>query len=167
MTMDAQDHPLHGSPLPLPRSKTIHMNWADDFRQAATNNPGAPIASCTIPTSPSLPPYVRGAIKVGNRWYTSATFQITLHHAFHSWYSTRFCQGADNETRCHCPMGPPHSAKHILTECPLFTYHCCLFFGNHSYQWIFSTEQGGHALTQFLHYTQQLLWPLPPCPDPP
>ena len=98
---------------------------------------------------------------------TMVSFQITLRHAFHSWYSTRFRQGADDKTHCHCPRGPPHSAKHILTECPLFTYHRCLFFSNHSYQWIFSTEQGGHALTQFLHYTQQLLWPLPPRPDPP
>ena len=167
MTSDTQDHPLHGSPPPLPRSKVTHMRWADDFHQAATDHPGAPIASCTTPTSPSLPPFIKGAIKVGNHRYSSAAFQITLCHTFHGWYSTRFHQGADDETHCHCPRGPPHSAKHILTECPLFTHHRRLFFSNHSYQWIFSTEQGGHALTQFLHYTQQLLWPLPPRPDPP
>ena len=153
LSTDAQNHPLRGSPPPLPHSRTIHMRWADDFHQAATDNPRTAIVSCTTPTSLSLLPFIRGAIKVGNCRYASAAFQITLRHTFDSWYSNRFRQGTGDETRCHCPWGPPHSAKHILTECPLFAYHCRLFFGNHSYRWIFSTKQGSHALTKFLHYT--------------
>ena len=166
LSTEAQNHPLCGTPPLLPHAKTIHLQWADDFRQAVTDHPRTAIASCTTPTSPSLPPYIKGAIKVGNCHYSSAAFQITLCHTFNSWYSTHFHHGMDNKTCCHCLRGPPHSSKHILTECPLFTYHHQLYFGNHSYQWIFSTEVGGHALTKFLHYTQQLLWPLPLRPDP-
>ena len=153
-------------PIPLPYVKTTHLLWVDDFRQAVTDNPGAPITSCTTPTSPTLPPFVKGAIKVGNCHYFSTAIQISTHHTFHGWYSIHFQQGVDDKTCCHCDRGPPHSAKHILTECPLFAHHCCLFFGNHSYHWILSTKAGGLALTKFLHYIQQLLWPLPPHPDP-
>ena len=148
LSTKAQNHPLCGHPPPIPCSRTIYLRWGDEFCQAITDNPGTAIVSCTTPTSPTLPPFIRGAIKVGNHQYSSAAFQITLCNTFDSWYSTHFRHGADDKTRCHCPRGPPHSAKHILTECPLFTFHRQLFFSNHSYQWIFSCH--GQAAMSFV-----------------
>ena len=43
----------------------------------------------------------------------------------------------------------------------------CHLGGYSSLRTLLSLEDGGHRLVKFLHYTQALLRPLPPRPDPP
>jgi hypothetical protein len=60
-----------------------------------------------------------------------------------------------------------HTVTHVLTICPLTAHHRELLLHNSTLAFIFCTEEGGKALAHFLHYTQLLLRPLPPRPDPP
>ena len=60
-----------------------------------------------------------------------------------------------------------YTVKYILTKCPLIALACKDILYYSSLNWIFGTEEEGTTLGLFLLYTQTLLCPLPPRPDPP
>ena len=72
---------------------------------------------------------------------------------------------ADNHNRLHPPT--LHTYHHVLTECPQNTALRQTFLQNFSIGEIFSLELSSSQLCRFLHFSQDLLHPLPPQPDPP
>ena len=57
--------------------------------------------------------------------------------------------------------------RHVLTACPQTASQRRKFLRDSTIGEIFSSELGGARLCRFLHFTQALLRPLPPRPDPP
>ncbi len=81
---------------------------------------------------------------------------------------------ADGSPSRNCPPGIlpfgrilPHTVLHILTACPLTSHLRATILLNCSLPMIFGTELGASRLCRFLHFSQLLLRPLPPRPDPP
>jgi|SRR6266850_907935 len=98
---------------------------------------------------------------VGDYWGVGITG-----HAFQADYSIRFRPSVDDTLSCPS-CRDLYTTRHVLIECPdlleLRTEH----IHNYSFHRLFSTASGAKCLTAFLHYSQQLLHPLPPRPDPP
>ena len=61
----------------------------------------------------------------------------------------------------------PNTVEHVLTACPLMAPFQCAGLHDLSLYTIFSTKEEGQRLGEFLQFSQWLLWPLSPQPDPP
>jgi len=132
--------------------------------------------SCVPPDDYKPPPFICGALTSQNRRLVSVAFQLTTGHCFDAAYSINFREGADDNNTCPCSPSPNpfhhrfalHTYQHILLHCPLCSQQRLTILGpTPSIQYIFSTEDGGRKLCEYLHATQALLRPLPPRPDPP
>ena len=167
---EAQLVTLPSPPSFSPAAKAIAA-WAETY----TSNARRSFYS-TVPPDPACPqppPFIRGALAHGNRRYSSAAFQIATGHGFFADYSDSFRAQADDNTTCPCgevfnirPVR--HSLEHVLFRCPLHSNPRARHLGGYSsLRTLLSSEDGGHRLVKFLHYTQALLRPLPPRPDPP
>ena len=69
-------------------------------------------------------------------------------------------------------LSPPdlahlYTLHHVTQACPLTAAHRSRFLRNCSVEELFRSELGSTRLCRFLHYSQSLLRPLPPRPDPP
>ena len=117
-------------------------------------------------TRPSLPPTTPFALAHGNRCYSSAAFQIATGHGFFADCSDTFRAHADDNTACPCGEAlyirpVRHSLQHVLFWCPLHSTPRARHLGGYSsLRALLSSEDGGHRLVKFLHYTQALLRPL-------
>ena len=60
-----------------------------------------------------------------------------------------------------------YTLHHVLTSCPLTATFRSKFLRNCSVDELFRSELGAQRLCRFLHFSQTLLRPLPPRPDPP
>ena len=60
-----------------------------------------------------------------------------------------------------------YTLHHVLTACPLTATYRSKFLRNCSVEDLFRSELGAKRLCRFLHFSQNLLCPLPPRPDPP
>jgi hypothetical protein len=116
--------------------------------------------------SPSLHPFVIGALLSKSRLLQCAAFQLATHHAFHADYSTSFQPTAGDNTSCpHC--NTPWTMPHVLFDCDTFWEAQGLLLDpihHNTIHHLFSSIDGGHCLVEFLHATQALLCPLPPHP---
>ena len=80
-------------------------------------------------------------------------------HGFFADYSDTFRTHADDNTTCPCGevlnISPVrHSLEHVLFRCPLhFTPRARHLGGYSSLRALLSSEDGGHRLVKFLHYT--------------
>ena len=59
-----------------------------------------------------------------------------------------------------------YTLHHVLTACPLTTTYRTKFLRNCSVEELFHSELGAKRLCRFLHFSQTLLCPLLPRPDP-
>ena len=138
--------------------------WNDGFT-LSESDPHYPVF--TQPASRSLPDFSLGCLIRGSRYLPSACFQLITGHAFHADYSNRFRSGAGDNTSCpHCRHRL--TSAHVFVHCPeprLVHLRRRLIPGHYSF--FFMTEFGAAQLCLFLHYSQALLRPLPPRPDPP
>ena len=69
-------------------------------------------------------------------------------------------------------LSPPdptllYTLHHVTQACPLTAAHQSRFLQNCSVEELFRSELSSTRLCRFLHYSQSLLRPLPPRPDPP
>ena len=62
---------------------------------------------------------------------------------------------------------PLHTVHHVLTACPLTRTLRTRFLRNMEVAELFWSELRSTRLCRFLHFSQELLRPLPPRPDPP
>ena len=69
--------------------------------------------------------------------------------------------------RDHLPHTHLYTLHHVLTSCPLTATYRSKFLRNCSVDELFRSELGAKRLCRFLHFSQTLLRPLPPRPDPP
>ena len=69
----------------------------------------------------------------------------------------------------HIPPDHTHlyTLHHVTQACPLTAAYWSQFLRNCSVEELFCSELGSTRLCHFLHYSQFLLRPLPPRPDPP
>ena len=165
---EAQLDTLPSPPSFSPAAKAI-VAWAETYTLNARRS------FYTIeppnPTHPQPPPFIRSTLSHGNCQYSSAAFQIATGHGFFANYSDTFCAHAEDSTTCPCGEVLNinlvwHSPEHVLFRCPLHsTPHVCHLRGYSSLYTLLSSEDSGHRLVKFLHYTQALLHPLPPRPD--
>ena len=165
-----QDHLLLLPPHPTFRD----IAWAAfchliiDSAQQPCSHPSWHVGS--PPSSPTLPNFVRGFLSTGNCLYSSTCFRIAAGHAFCSEYSEVFRTNANDELCCLCsrPCCPTyHTIHHVIFNCPRHCVTRRCIIGDNAMPFLLTTYVGGAKLVRFLHYTQDLLWPLPPRPDPP
>jgi hypothetical protein len=171
ITAEAQPHVI-----PTPPSSHSAMAFAA-WREEYPRRRGTAWRSCQPPSDSTPPPFIQGVLSRGNRRYFAAAIQITTGHAFDADYSDRFRPTAGDTTTCPCAdsdayasqdLPPRHTITHILTECPLHSCARARYLHNPSTpNEVLLDERGGRNLVDFLHYTQALLRPLPPRPDPP
>ena len=147
-----------------PSSRDLMLReWNDRFTLSELD---LPYPVFTQPTTRTLPDFTLGCLLRGSCYLQSACFQLITGHAFHADYSDHFCPGAGDNTSCpHCchQLMPTH----IFVTCPdpcLICLRQCLIPGHFSY--FFMMEFEAAQLCLFLHYSQALLRPLPPRPDP-
>ena len=172
---EAQDLPLlHLEPLSTPttRPKQALASFTNQYHAIIADESYVQPAyiAATTPLSFSPPPAICGALSVNHRHYGSAFIQTILRHNFSAEYSLRVRSGADDELYYHCsrPQHPHlYTTTHILFRCPLYEEPQQCFIRDRSRHFLFSTYEGAYALVQFIHYSQALLRPLPPRPDPP
>ena len=162
-------------PPPSSHSAMAFAAWREEY----PHRQGAAWRSCQPLTDSNPPPFIQGVLSRGNRRYFAAAIQITTGHAFEADYSDRFRPTAGDTTICPCadsdayasrdPNPPPrHTIAHVLTECPLHSRARARHLHNPATpNQVLTDERGGRHLADFLHHTQALLRPLPPCPDPP
>jgi hypothetical protein len=156
---------------PLPPSKDqMFLEWCQNCFPFRRTDPRWFYSIFFDNPLPSLHPFITGILSSKSRALQCATFQLATHHAFHADYSSSFCLTAGDNTSCpHC--NSPWTMPHVLFDCDTFweargtildpIYH-------NTIRQLFSSESGGQCLVEFLHVTQALLRPLPPCPtDPP
>ena len=165
-----QDHPLLSPP-----HLTFHdIAWASfvqlvmEAQQQPCSHPSWQTGS--PPSSPTLPNFVQGFLSVGNCLYSSTCFRIATGHAFCLEYSEVFHTNANNELRCLCsqPRCPTyHTIHHVIFNCPQHCEKRHHIIGDNTMPFLLTMYPGGMKLMHFLHYTQDLLWLLPPRPDPP
>ena len=69
--------------------------------------------------------------------------------------------------RRRSPLTITYTLRHVLMACPLTATFRSKFLRDMSLDAIFRLEEGATRLCRFLHFSQALLRPLPPRPDPP
>jgi Reverse transcriptase (RNA-dependent DNA polymerase) len=156
-------------PLP-PSHERIFSEWRHNrtpFRRSDTRRHYAVFFD---DPAPSLHPFVLGALSSKSRSLQCAAFQLATHHAFHADYSSSFRPTAGDNTSClHCHA--LWTMPHVLFECDTFWEPRGLILDpihHNTIHHLFSSNNGGRRLVEFLHATQALLRPLPPRPtDPP
>ena len=165
-------------PPPTPTPKDAAFNkWRDSY--SPTGSSPAWLA-CQPTEGPSfLPPFIRGILSVASRRYLCTCLQLLFRHAFCAEYSEQFRPTAEDTTECPCGTTTvlPHitihhslTVAHGLLRCPdgdtarpSLLRHTRIS----PLPLIFSSEEGGKALCEYIHATQMFLRPLPPRPDPP
>jgi hypothetical protein len=173
---------------PIPLSTLAYHLWATDLASSDLPHTPGHKAWRACPPTPSNhpPPFVQGLLSHKNRHLFTLGLQLLSQHAFFANYSDQFRPLAGDNTYCPCndvpftpllsplhsgpPMPPPihcYSIAHVLWDCRLFSKHRNITITGFSPQYLFSTEDEGRHVAQFLFLTQQGLRPLPPRPDPP
>jgi hypothetical protein len=156
---------------PLPPSRDcIFLEWHRNRSPLHRSDPRRSYSVCFDDPSPSLHPFVIGALSSKSRTLQCAAFQLATHHTFHADYSTSFRPTAGDNTSCpHCNL--PWTMSHVLFDCDTFWEARGLLLDpihHNTIHHLFSSRNGGCRLVEFLHATQALLRPLPPHPtDPP
>jgi endonuclease/exonuclease/phosphatase (EEP) superfamily protein YafD len=156
-------------PLPSSRDR-IFSEWRRNRAPFRRSDPRRLYSVFYDDPSPSLHPFVIGALSGNSRSLQSAAFQLATHHAFHADYSSSFRPTAGDNTTCpHCSAS--WTMPHVLFDCDTFWeargLHLDPIYHNTIHH-LFSSKPGGRRLVEFLHATQALLRPLPPRPtDPP
>ena len=151
------------SPIFIPSRVRMFAEWNEAYPPRDSDPPYGPF---TKPASHNLPLFVQGLGTHRSRHLQSAGMQIITGHSFQADYSDRFCQGANDNTRCtHCKWR--FTLTHALRHCPALAEVRGDTIANLPLSHLLSTSEGVAALCRFLHYSQVLLRPLPPRPDPP
>jgi hypothetical protein len=100
--------------------------------------------------SPSLQPFVIGALSSKSRSLQCAAFQLATHHAFHADYSTSFRPTAGDNTSCpHCNV--PWTMPHVLFDCDTFWEARGLILNpihHNTIHHLFSSKVGGRPPTR-------------------
>jgi hypothetical protein len=163
-------------PLPTPDPKsTTYDKWQDSFSPSGFSSIWA---VCLPSEGPSfLLPFIWGVLLVASHHYLCICIQLLFCHAFCAEYSKHFCSSANDNTECPCRATITH--PHITLPQSLTVPHGLLYctdgdtmcpslfsFTSHPLHLIFSMEEGGKALCEYIHATQMYLCPLPPCSDP-
>jgi hypothetical protein len=157
----------------IPPSKArMFLEWATDWVPLKREDYRRHRRALSDPPMDGLHPFVHGVIKKGSRRLQCAAFQIVTGHCFAGDYSVAFRQGSDDRTDC-LDCGAFCSHTHILDTCPELEVAQTVWLHNHSSYSIFSCEETGSYLVEFLYHTQRLLRPIdllpipiPPEPDP-
>jgi hypothetical protein len=156
---------------PLPPSKDrIFLEWHQNHMFLQHNNLHCHYSIFFNDPLPPLHPFVTRVLISKSHALQCAAFQLVTHHAFHANYSSSFCLMAGNNTSC--PYGGSSwTMPHVLFNCNKFWEPCSLILDpiyHNTIHQLFSSRDGSCCLVKFLHVTQALLCPLPPCPtDPP
>jgi hypothetical protein len=115
--------------------------------------------------SATLHPFVTGVCSVGSRRLQCAAFQVATGHCFAADYSVAFRAGSDDRTDCPS-CGEFGSHTHVLDTCVALHSERRDILHDHTSYSIFSCEETGRYLVDFLFHTQRLLRPLDPVPGP-
>jgi hypothetical protein len=116
----------------------------------------------------SLHLFIHRVLKRQSQRLQAAAFQVVMGHCFAADYSTAFRSGSEDRTDCpNC--GAFSSHMHVLNDCPGLADAQREWLHNHTSYTIFSCEETGTYLVDFLYFTQCLLQPpdLAPPPPPP
>jgi hypothetical protein len=152
-------------PQLLPSRARMFLEWATDWVPLRREDYRCHRRAVSDPPMDGLHPFVHGVIKKGSRHLQCTTFQIATGHCFAGDYSTAFRQGSGDRIDC-LDCGAFCSHIHILDTCPGLEEERGAWLCNHSSYSIFSCEETGSYLVEFLYYTQCLLHPLDPLPLP-
>jgi hypothetical protein len=166
---------------PVPRKLlTFHLWHMAILSGEVTRSPGHHAWVACLPTlSPDPPPFVQGILSHSNRPLFTNGLQLLARHSFITNYSDCFWPDAGDNTCCPCnyadvyspppSLGPTRrtTLSHILFDCPLLQEHRQSSITHHSIHSLFSTEDGGHHLAQFIFNSQTTLCSLSLRPDPP
>jgi hypothetical protein len=156
---------LDDIPQLAPSRVRMFLEWAMDWVPLKREDYHCHRRAISDPPMHGLHPFVHGVLKQGSRRLRCAAFQIATGHCFAGDYSAAFRQGS--EDRMDCPdCGAFGSHTHILDTCPELEEARVARLRNHSSYSIFSCEETGSYLVEFLYYTQCLLCPLDPLPIP-
>jgi len=163
---------LHLGPTASPSRARMFLEWATDWVPLGRNDYRRHRRALAEPPMDGLHPFVHGVLKHGSRRLQAAAFQVATGHCFAADYSAAFRPQSDDRTDCpDCGVFASHT--HVLDACPALAEARAEWLHNHSSYTIFSCEETGSYLMDFLFYTQRLLRPLdperpppPPEPDP-
>jgi hypothetical protein len=152
-------------PQLAPSRAHMFLEWATDWVPLKREDYRRHRRVVSDPPMDGLHPFVHGVLKQGSRQLQCAAFQIATGHCFAGDYSAAFREGSEDRTDCP-DCGVFHSHTHILDACPELEDARVVWLHNHSSYSIFSCEETGSYLVEFLYNTQRLLRPLDPLPVP-
>jgi hypothetical protein len=173
---DLKEAEFHSSldmvPKLIPSQSQMFLEWATDWVPLHREDYRRHHRAVADPPMNGLHPFVHGVLKSGSRRLQCGAFQVATGHCFAEDYSTAFRPNSDDRTDCP-DCGAFGSHTHILDTCPGVSgariEHLC----NHSFYSLFSCEETGSFLVEFMYHTQRLLQsfnpppvPIPPEPDP-
>ena len=164
-------------PIPPPSLTThkrrailaVYQYWEEMDKSSECTSRISPPSTTSFNPQPFTLGTIRSRRKRGRRIYSTGT-QAFTGHGFFKEYSVRFRPHADDNIICPCIALPPRhfTREHVLTQCPLHASPRQRHFGRrNNMNFIFGTEDGGHAFADFVDETGVFLRPLPPRPDPP
>jgi hypothetical protein len=159
---------LDAVPQLTPSRARMFLEWATDW--VPLNREDYRRHHCVVSDPPmdGLHPFVYGVLKKGSRRLQCAAFQVVTGHCFAGDYSAAFRPDSDDRTDCpDCRAFCSHT--HILDTCSELRGARKTWLRHHSSYSIFSCEETGSYLVEFMYNTQRLLRPLepPPLPIPP
>jgi hypothetical protein len=163
---------LELGPRAVPSRTRMFLEWATDWVPLGRNDYRHHRRAVADHPMDGLHPFVHRVLRHGSRRLQAAAFQIATGHCFAADYSAAFRPESDD--RIDCPdCGTFGSHTHVLDDCLGLADAREEWLHNHSSYSIFSCEETGAYLVDFLFYTQRLLRPLdlvapppPPEPDP-
>jgi hypothetical protein len=157
---------LNLGPTAPPSRARMFLEWATDWVPLGRNDYRRHRRALADPPMVGLYPFVHGVLKRGSRWLQAAAFQVATGHCFAADYSAAFRPQSDDRTDCP-DCGAFGSHTHVLDNCPSLAGAWMEWLHNHSSYSIFSCEETGTYLVDFLFHTQRLLRPLDPEQPPP
>jgi hypothetical protein len=146
-----------------PSRHRMFLEWATDWVPLSREDFRRHRKAVADAPQRELHPFVLGVLKRGSRRLQCAAFQVATGHCFSADYSAAFREGAEDTTDCP-DCGAFASHTHVLDTCPGLSDARVTWLHDHSSYTIFSSEDTGTCLVDFLFHTQRLLRPLDPVP---
>jgi hypothetical protein len=153
-------------PTTPPLRARMFLEWATDWVPLGREDYCRHRRAVADPPMDGLHPFVHGVLKRGSCRLQAAAFQVATGHCFAVDYLAAFRPQSDDRTDCP-DCGDFGSHTHVLDACPGLDGARAEWLHNHSSYSIFSCEETGSYLADFLFYTQRLLRPLDPAAPPP
>jgi hypothetical protein len=144
----------------------MFLEWATDWVSLRHDDYRRHCRAIADPPMDGFHPFVQGVLKHGSRRLQATAFQVATGHCFAADYSAAFRPQSDDHTDCP-DCGAFGSHTHVLDTCPRLAGARAEWLHNHSSYSIFSCEETGSYLADFLFFTQRLLQPLDPVRPPP